>query len=200
MEKLNNEQKLVLLLNRIKDSINTVELSNLLTINISWEKVIDYSTRNKTLNLLTQNMIDLGYEEYIPYYYLRLLKDNNSCTYLRNCERLLALEGVLKVFNSENIDLAIVKGAYLIDNLYQDRRVRTSNDIDGLIRKKDIKKIDNILKELGYINGEFDFKNNAFIFHYITFFAYVNGFDLISYTPTKWEKATMHLLCIFAKI
>lgn len=157
MEKtLNNEQKLVLLCSQLLQDIDKAALKRLLACNIVWEKVFEYAARNKVLFLLTENIRKCGYEENLPKYFTLLVKDGLQCNVIRNTEKLNALKEVCQKLESEGISIVPVKGAYLIDNVYKDRSIRTTNDMDALIRKKDIQRIDEIMKELGYTSDKYD--------------------------------------------
>ena len=159
---LSNEQKLVLLSSRLSQDIDKEELERFLSFDIAWEKVFEYASRNKVLFLMSENIRKCGYEEKLPKYFKLLVKDGLQCNVIRNTEKLKALEEVCKKLESEDIKIVPVKGAYLIDNVYGDRSVRTTNDMDALIKKKDIQKIDEVMKKLGYTSDKYDANTGQF--------------------------------------
>lgn len=159
-EQLNLEQRLVLLASRSKDSIDINEIVNVLENNLNWEKVLFYASKNKVLFLIYENISELGFKKYIPKFYINLIEDTCYCNNIRNTEKLDELHKIHEAMNNAKIDIIPVKGGYLIDNIYKNRRARVTNDIDALIRKRDIKQIDAIMKSLGYVVGDLDIDKN----------------------------------------
>jgi hypothetical protein len=66
------------------------------------------------------------------------------------------MEKVQRAMFKAGIRFAPVKGGYLIDHLYKNRAVRTTNDIDALIKRSTVSKVDVIMKEMGYCCGDID--------------------------------------------
>lgn len=153
---LNPEQKIVLIISKKTGIFQKTELINLFSRNICWENIIKYATRNKVVYLLYDNIVKNGLRDYIPKYYQMLLDDSCDCNYLRNTEKLKELDKIQSEMKKYHIDFSPVKGAYLIDNVYCNRKIRITNDIDALIRKKDIKLINHIMLGNGYVQGDFD--------------------------------------------
>lgn len=162
-EQLNSEQRLVVLASRSKDSIDVNEITNVLKSSLNWEQVLFYASKNKVLSLIYENISGLGFKKYIPKYYQALIEDSCYCNEIRNTEKLEELQKILQAMNDANIDIVPVKGGYLIDNVYKNRRVRATNDIDALIRRKDVKQIDAVMKSLGYVSGELDIDKHEII-------------------------------------
>ena len=156
------EMQLVLLGSRKANYLEQNRMKEIIeTRSVDWDRVMRYAARNKTLFLVMDNIIKVCRKE-IPSHYVNLFEDAFYCNQLRNSEKMQALEEVLEEFSQNHIQVAVVKGAYLIDAIYN-RRIRTSNDIDLLIRKKDIKSIDGIMKGLGYTNDMYDAERKCFI-------------------------------------
>lgn len=63
---------------------------------------------------------------------------------------------IMNEFEKQNINYAVLKGAYLADLAYGDRELRSSNDIDILINKHDIKKVKEICLSKGFVFGKSD--------------------------------------------
>ncbi len=160
---LNLEQKIVLMTSRISDKADNQELENHLKQNVCWEKLIKYAVRNKVIYLLYNNLVQNGLKAYIPKYYHTLLADSCNCNYIRNTEKLNELTKIQSEMKGSYISFVPVKGSYLIDNVYRNRMIRTTNDIDILIKRKDIKIVDEIMRNNGYEQGEYDPENNKVI-------------------------------------
>ena len=161
--KLNLEQQLLISACRItfdsKDEIKSILDSN----SINWGLVIQYACKNKVLGLLHNCFLDKTIRDKMPKYFLSLLDDFCSCIYLRNEEKFSELENICDEMSNCNIKFVVVKGGYLIDNVYRNRKIRATNDIDALIRREDIKEIDKIMRRNGYKQGEYDPEDNLII-------------------------------------
>ena len=157
------ENKIVLELSKITGAFDVEMLSSAFANGIDWEKVIQVASKNKVLNLLYRNLIKLNLEKNIPHYYKMLFDDSCSCNYIRNEHKLLELEYIQKQAKDNGILMAVVKGGYLIDNIYRDRGIRKTNDIDILIRRSDIKLLHNMMLQNGYQYGEYNSTSNSVI-------------------------------------
>ncbi len=164
MLNLKKEMKFVLLNSRLTwDESVKEEVEKLIHENLEWNKIIDYSSKNKVLYLLFDNLMKSGYGEFIPKYFSSLIDDSCSCNYLRNEEKISELQNVQIEMYKNNISIAPVKGGYLIDNVYKNRKIRTTNDIDILIRRNDIRIIDEIMKSFGYKQGDYKRATNSIL-------------------------------------
>lgn len=159
--KLELEPQLVMHLSRMYEEVDENRVREILEQEIDWNRVFTYGYKNKVMYLIYDNMRQLGLDKYVPNYFSALIKDAFYCNKVRNTEKLKELDKVLSIFNEQGVACVPVKGGYLIDNVYNNRSARVSNDIDALILKKDIKKIECILADLGYIVGEVNRDNNS---------------------------------------
>lgn len=150
------EQRIILIASRTKETVDFNELKNVLENNLNWERIILLASKNKVLYLIYENITSLGLKRYLPKQYHNLMDDSCYCNNIRNTEKLNELAMIIEEMNAANIDILPVKGGYLIDNVYKSRSARVTNDMDALIKKKDIKVIDNIMRNLGYVNGYVD--------------------------------------------
>lgn len=79
--------------------------------------------------------------------------------------RLEMAKPIFEEFEKEQIAYAVLKGAYLGDVAYGEMGLRSSNDIDMLINKKDIKRVKEICLRNGFVPGKSD-RENKCIIHY----------------------------------
>lgn len=161
-ESLSVEKKIVILGSRISN-LDKERLSALVAGEPNWEKVTEYAMRNKVLYVLCENLIRCQLEQYIPNHLKKLVETAKKGNVVSNNIKLLEVERVSKVMERSGVKIVPVKGAYLIDNIYADRSIRTSNDVDALISKKDISQIDKIMKDLGYTTEMYDKKTNQLV-------------------------------------
>lgn len=162
-EQLELEQQLVMHLSRLHQEVDEKEVREILEKEIDWNLVFEYGNKNKVIYLIYYNMKQLGIDKFVPKYLSSLLEDAFYCNKVRNAEKLEELDKVLSIFKEQGVACVPVKGGYLIDNVYNNRSARVTNDIDALILKKDIKKIECILTDLGYIVGEVNRRDNSII-------------------------------------
>lgn len=70
---------------------------------------------------------------------------------------------LMTLFEIEGISYAVLKGAYLADTAYKEMGIRTSNDLDILIRKSDIKRVKELCAECGFVAGKSDRVNQEIV-------------------------------------
>lgn len=70
---------------------------------------------------------------------------------------------LLSAFSKAGLEVLVLKGMVLASCLYHDYGVRSFSDLDILVKPRDIQKIHKVLKEQGYIQGEYDFKNDKLV-------------------------------------
>ena len=157
------EERIVLETCKLSGEINVAFLQSLLEKELSWEKIVRMAAKNKTLNLLYYNLKAFGLKKYIPKSIIELLDDSNNCNYLRNEAKLNELAKIQTQARQKGIIIAPVKGGYLIDNVYRNRMIRKTNDIDLLIMRKDIRLVEQLMFENGYKYGEWDKETNTVI-------------------------------------
>ena len=61
----------------------------------------------------------------------------------------------------ENIDVIILKGMYLVPEIYKDAGLRPFGDLDILVKESDVKKVNQILRANGYTQGRYNAKNGT---------------------------------------
>ena len=83
-------------------------------------------------------------------------KNNHFC-------RLLDCIGVFSKCDEGGIPYAVIKGAYLEKVAYMNKGVRASNDLDLLIRKRDYKKVSEILVSEGFVCMSLDWKAKKYV-------------------------------------
>ena len=131
---LNCIQSVILKLNKKyiidEDTLNIANESHLLPfLYLSMDKNTNPEIRNKVVNL---------FNSYILY----------------DSMQQEELNSLKKLFNDNNINYAILKGERL-QRYYPETVLRYMCDIDILVEKKNLKRVDHLLKEKGYTKGDF---------------------------------------------
>lgn len=157
------EKRLLILLSRLTFSQKDIlEIKELLSQNISWCELIKYALYNKVVSLVWHNL-KLFNARNIPKYIKTILEFTYVGHKKQNEIYLKEAEEISKVFKEQGIIIAPVKGAMLISKMYKDYGIRALGDLDFLVKKVDEVKLNEVLKQLGYIKGTYDSKNKCII-------------------------------------
>ena len=160
----NNEKRLIVLLCRLTFSEQEKnEIKELVSGKINWMKVFEYSISNKITTLIWNNLKNLEIQYNIPKYLKNILKFSEVGIQKQNDLYLQQVEEIKKEFEKYNCTCVPVKGAYFIPNMYQDYRIRYMGDLDFLIRKEDIQTVYKVMKEMGYVQGQYIASQNMII-------------------------------------
>ncbi|MDD2261328.1 MAG: nucleotidyltransferase family protein [Candidatus Cloacimonetes bacterium] len=110
------------------------------------------------LKLLEYHRIDMILADKLSLPKYRNINSNlinkKNIVYRNNENYINAVKEINEAFNDISISYVLLKGCALIMKYYQKTYHRSFNDIDFLIDVKDIGKVEKILNELGYIQGE----------------------------------------------
>lgn len=80
-------------------------------------------------------------------------KDQYDIAIYRHIRRTTAIAEVRKILENAHIPFILLKGVVLMD-LYPEQWMRTSADIDVLVKEEDVKKVSKVFIESGMIQGE----------------------------------------------
>ncbi|QHE59806.1 hypothetical protein FHE72_01180 [Rossellomorea vietnamensis] len=131
----------------VKEILNTYE--------IDFQYLLESSLKHKVTQLIANHLIKLDESKVIRTYYKKILNYH----YLGNLERNKALFdeviNILCTFEKHKIKVVPLKGTVIAPLIYGDIGLRSLNDIDFLISTKSKKKVSELLKEQGYIIGNY---------------------------------------------
>lgn len=96
---------------------------------------------------------DLLYD--IPNNYRQVLRNFYLSNIQRNEILLQEYADLCSIFNDCNVQVAPLKGIYLLQNLYSDLGSRLLGDIDLLVHYQDENEINRIMLDLGYSQGQY---------------------------------------------
>jgi hypothetical protein len=145
---LSLEEQLVLLNSRVETDKSIVTRTfMLLERPIDWNRINKLAYNHGVAPLLYKNLSDAGVKSVLPdelkaLYYITASRNNNL---IKETGR------VLKAFNDNKLKSIILKGIYLINNIYINPALRPLADIDILVHKKDLTRVIDIFTELGYV-------------------------------------------------
>src|SRR3989338_5967900 len=114
--------------------IETIQTNKLLKDNLDWGYIADQSCQEGTAALLYYHLK----KESLPKQSLMKLKDIYYKISALNMRILGETKKLLKIFNDENIPVILLKGTFLVENIYKNIALRPVGDIDILIKKEDL--------------------------------------------------------------
>jgi hypothetical protein len=147
---LNDERtiSLILLLSRVRISDADIhEAGLIIKKGIDWERLKERARSHGVAPLIYKNALLLND---IPPKVLESLKH----TYLYNLQDVLRsaheLTEIIQTLRREGIDAVPIKGVVSAEELYEDMALYPSSDIDIMVRLKDIYRVSDIMKNIGY--------------------------------------------------
>jgi hypothetical protein len=127
-------------------------LLSILTKPLHWQRIEKIASNHGVGGLLYQNLLSFRHEHELRSVDLSHLEN----IYYGNIAKALmtehALCSLLKVFNNERIPLLIYKGIELVERVYRNPGLRGFADVDFMVPGKDIFRVQEILRALGYLN------------------------------------------------
>ncbi len=124
---------------------------DILGSNPDWDYIIKRAQREKLSPLLYKSLKEFNDTKgSIPLDAIARLEEQYLSNLSRNTVHLYELDKILRAFSGEKISVMVLKGAALLETMYKDIALRPAADIDILIRKKDLSRVNNILNSLGY--------------------------------------------------
>ena len=125
-----------------------------------YQKIIPYLYRHKIQSLFFKHIVDLDVSFDLPDVLLNALSMQHTYLQFKHGEYIAELEMISDSFSKNSISYVVLKGVGLANSIYYDGHdiYRDYNDIDFLVEKSSVKKVDEILKRANYIQGEVDRK------------------------------------------
>ena len=128
---------------RLHNINNKQQLNNLSSL--EWDVLLDAAIKHGVAPLLYQRVKNL---DSIPKDILAGLGKAYYGNVLRNARYYQELSEILKQFQDNDIEVIVLKGAYLAKTVYQSDALRVIGDIDLMV--KDLPKVQKLLLQLGY--------------------------------------------------
>lgn len=155
-EKLAVEQELIILLGRYtlseRDETAVVEL---LENQINWYLVLQYAIKNKIVGLVYFNLKKIGKLSKVEHLVLGVFKAYYEFNKEKNIVLLSERKNIEENFK-DVVTILPLKGAVLLKNLYSDLGSRSLNDLDYMIDIDDIGKAREVMRNIGYSQGDYD--------------------------------------------
>ena len=122
-----------------------------------WNDFLELLSFHRLLARAYSHIIQNDFTFVLPRHIYQVLQNQY---YLSNYRTLMfknKMLPVLDIMNKNNIPYCVIKGCTLMKDIFP-YTIRESRDIDILIHKKDYHIVDELLRSFGYIQGEYNFK------------------------------------------
>ncbi len=141
----------MLLLDCLGQDSDSIVASKLERLSISdWNGVIDQSKWHSVTPLLYHLVRKLGLYEIIPSVAAERLREIYLRSAGRSIRQFYELSIVLNVLNSNSIPVIVLKGAHLAEIVYDNIALRPMYDLDIMVKKADLQRVEEELLKLGY--------------------------------------------------
>jgi len=131
-----------------QDRIQDFHLQNF--TDADWKALVDLSRGHRAAPILYDRLSALKDQVGIPESVVGELRQEYLLNAARNTIFFHEGEGILAKLNDSGIPVIVLKGLYLVEEIYQNAALRSMSDLDFLVRKSDIPRAIICLKELGY--------------------------------------------------
>ncbi len=119
-----------------------------------WEALIKEASRHGLVPFIFNSLKPYYPDQQIPLHYQERLRSGYYASAARNMRFYHQLGEVVKLFNAEGIPVILLKGAHLAKYVYGNIALRPMVDIDLLVKKGDLAKVQSLLTEDGYKTSE----------------------------------------------
>lgn len=151
-----------LILEILKYNTNNGKVESIIKNNkINWMEILGFISYHRVSGLFysKMNKINIKLLDYQVFFSTYM---TNQAQKIRNEQQLIEIKKISKELISNNINHIFLKGTILSQTLFKPGE-RASNDIDILINKSSITYVTKILKKLGYVQGNYDYKKDIII-------------------------------------
>jgi len=153
---LSKELKLLIQLVKSKNELKDIDQLQ----NIDWRLFLDLVHHHRCQPIIYLKLKDMP-QTIVPLEVIQALQQ----TYTKNTFKMLQLSGemeqISKLFAENEVKTLFLKGPALAHHLYGDISLRTSKDLDVLVREKDLDKVDALLLASGYVKDGAPFLLNG---------------------------------------
>ena len=134
-----------------------VEIKDALRHKVDWDQVILHSRQHGVVGLLYRHLEDHAMGALAPQPVLDKLKNNYMVTIALGMRQFNQFRQMAEALAAKGVEIMVLKGAVLAEELYSDIGLRPLSDIDILMREEDWPAAYGVLKNLGYCSPETEF-------------------------------------------
>jgi len=156
--RLSNEERLIELYSRLTvDEATQTKVEEILKGTLNWDYIAKKSADEDVSSILLHNLNKFGMAKAAPPELKNKWQEDYLKTTFRNLTFLEERDNISRSLKDADIPMIILKGAYLLENVYMNLGLRPMGDIDILIKKHDTLAVHHRLVQLGY-NSSFNTK------------------------------------------
>jgi len=127
------------------------KINRLLSQDLDWKCILEKSGEEGVSALIYKTLLKIGgIEKIVPERIFLELKETYYYQAARNTLISRESEHVLQSLEKEEVQVIIFKGLALVDLVYNDIGMRSMADIDILVKRPDLNKLDSVLRAHGY--------------------------------------------------
>ena len=126
-----------------------VQIRSLLGPSVEWDSLLHLADRHGTSSLLYQNPVPLA--DLVPSAVLASLRQGYETNIHKSLFLARELIRILDCLDGLGIEVIPYKGVVLSEVYYGDMALRRSGDMDLFVRKQDLGRIQNAVRDLGYV-------------------------------------------------
>lgn len=136
-----SEDKLLLYCSRLSmDEDIELNIKEILNGVLDWNYIVECSVRQGISPLLYWNLSKISDDKAVPHEVVKSLKKMYYSNLARNILFYDELSKILTAFNKAGIDIIVLKGAFLAEEIYKNIGLRPMSDIDLLIKEENLQK------------------------------------------------------------
>jgi len=125
------------------------KISESLNAHLNWDYIIETAIENHISPLIYHNL-NRSNSDKIPADAMKKLRGTYKDTLALNILALNKLDLILKALSDANVEVIVLKGAALAETVYQNIAFRPFRDIDLLIHKRDLFRVEAEISKFGY--------------------------------------------------
>lgn len=145
------QNKLILLCSRLTlESPQEQALSNILTSQLNWEKLINTANQYGVLPFIYYNLNKINAQAIIPSDIFQNMKNTYYANLARNALIEKEISTISELADRKNIKFIPFRGFGMVQQIYQNPGLRIMSDIDILINPSDLEEIKKIFRGLHY--------------------------------------------------
>ncbi len=172
---------------RIKNGLEEIWCDNL-----NWPHILQKSKSEGVTCLLYQNL--LQFKDRIPQDIWNVFAEVYYINAYRNIRIYEKTNIVLSSFNKENLKVIPLKGVFLAEKVYNNIALRAMTDIDLLVKKEELSRIDKLLIGLGYESPiRKELRSRAIEKSYLNSMDYFKADDSSSILHVHWHIVNISL-------
>ncbi|MCG2703535.1 MAG: nucleotidyltransferase family protein [Candidatus Omnitrophica bacterium] len=124
-------------------------------LSLDWNYIIQRAKEEGVTGLIYRSLRKLALHMYLPEEDLAVLEKGYYVNSARNAIIFRQAGKILKAVCAHEIKVVMLKGVFLAEKVYLDIGLRPMSDIDVLVKKEDVSRVNDVLNSLGYFSADY---------------------------------------------